>query len=218
MLVSNLLKGSLRKIGALASGQQIPAAEAQEALDLLRQMYLEMVGAGTFGRQADVYVPDNSPDFTASEARRYTVKDLDNIVITLPEVVTDSWYACVPPYGSMWVPQPPVTTTMEPITNLRPPLDGSLVTEMDLTAAQTRTFVYDSAIARWTSLQDLDLTDEAPLSTRYAEGLMCELALRLSAEYGQEPPVTVVRGAALGRSAMVTRFDGPERFAAGIYF
>lgn len=215
MQVDSLIKGAMRKIGVLASGQDIPPAEATEALDLLRQMYLEMVGAGTFGRQADVYVPDNAADFTASEARRYTVKDLNNIVITLPEVVNDAWYAWKPPYGEMWTP-PSVTT--EPITDERPPLDGALVTEMDLTTTQTRTFVYDSAIARWTSLQDLDLTDIAPLSTRYAEGLMCELALRLSAEYGNEPPITVVRGAALGRSAMVNRFDGPPRTIYGTFF
>lgn len=214
MLVNSLIKGAMRKIGALASGQEPEPSEAQEALDLLRQYYLEMVGAGTFGRQADVFVPAGSADFTASENRRYTVENIRDIAITLPEMVNDAWLRWTPPYGDLW--RPPVAA-IEPTSDDRPPLDGALITAGDLSSETTRTFVYDSSLARWVSLQDLDLTDEAPLSTRYAEGLMCELALRLAAEYGAEPSVMVVRGAAQGRSAMVNKFDGPERQSFGIF-
>jgi hypothetical protein len=204
----------MRKIGVLATGAEPQPSEAQEALDLLRQMYLEFVGAGTFGRQADVFVPAGSADFTARENRRYTVENIRDIAITLPEMVNDTWCRWTPPYGDLW--RPPVVDT-EPASDDRPPLDGALVTAGDLSSETTRTFVYDAALARWVSLQDLELTDQAPLSTRYAEGLMCELALRLAAEYEAEPSVTVVRGAAQGRSAMVNRFDGPVRQSAGIF-
>ena len=215
MLVNNLVKGALRKLGALSSGQDIPASEAADALEALQQIYLEMVGAGTFGRQADISVPAGAADFTAREGGRYTVDDLRGIAISLPEVVNDAWWRWSVPYGAMWVP--PAVATGPHSTN-RPPLDGSLVTASDLAASGTRTFVYDAAIGRWTSLQDLTYTDVAPLSTRYGNGLMCELAIRLAPEYDLEPPITVVRGAAEGRSAMVTRFDGPARVSQGQYF
>jgi hypothetical protein len=215
VLVSSLIKGALRKIGALATGQDIEASEAQDALDVLRQMYLEMVGAGTFGRQADVFVPAGSADFTANEGRRYTVENIRDIAITLPEQVSDTWCRWTPPYGELWVPP---QSDGEPQSNNRPPMDHSLVTAADLSSQTTRTFVYDAALARWVSLQDLELTDTAPLSTRYAEGLMCDLALRLSAEYGAEPSIAVVRGAAQGRSAMVNKFDGPSRTMSGTFF
>lgn len=218
MLVNALVKGALRKLGALATGSDVPAAEAADALEALQQMYLEMVGAGTFGRQADIFVPIGAPDFTAREARRYTVKDFADIAITLPELVDDSWWRCSwapAPFGSMWIPP---TVTTEPYTTQRPPLDGALITEADLSSTETRTFVYDSAIARWTSLQDLTYSSVAPLSTRYGNGLMCELAIRLAPEYDMDPPITVIRGASEGRSAMINRFDGPERVAYGRYF
>lgn len=215
MQVDSLIKGAMRKIGVLASGAEAPASEAQEALELLRQMYLEFVGAGMFGRQADIFVPDGSADFTAKENRRYTVENIRAIAISLPEMINDSWCRWTPPYGALWVPP---GLDGEPVSNDRPPIDGAVVTAADLSSATTRTFVYDAALARWVSLQDMELTDQAPLSTRYAEGLMCELALRLAAEYGEEPSVAVVRGAAQGRSAMVTRFDGPARQTPGIFF
>ncbi len=215
MQVDSLIKGAMRKIGALATGQDVPASEGQEALEMLRQMYLEFVGSGMFGRQADVFVPAGSAGFTANENRRYTVENIRDIAITLPEMVNDAWLRWMPPYGELW--QAPVVDA-EPTSDERPPLDGALVTAADLSSEATRTFVYDAALARWVSLQDLEMTDQAPLSTRYAEGLMCELALRLSAEYGNEPPITVVRGAAQGRSAMVTRFDGPVRQSPGVFF
>jgi hypothetical protein len=215
VLVSSLIKGAMRKIGALASGQEPEPSEAQEALDMLRQYYLEMVGAGTFGRQADVFVPSSAADFTANENRRYTAESLREVGIALPETVSDSWWRWTPSYGELW--RPPVTTATEPSNDQRPPLDGALVTASDLSYGTTRTFVYDAALGKWTSLQDLDLGDQGPLSTRYAEGLMCELAVRLSSEYGGDPPIAVVRGAAQGRSAMVNKFDGPERQGVGIF-
>ena len=83
---------------------------------------------------------------------------------------------------------------------------------------ETRTYVYDAALARWTDLANLNIGDPAPLSTRYGEGLACELAIRLAPEYNQEPSAAIVRGAAQGRSAMVCRFDGPERAVRGQYY
>lgn len=210
MRVDTLIAGGMRKIGALASEQVPTAPEAADALTALREMYQAFVAEGLFGRQADVYVPDSVTALTASENRRYTVQDLAGVTITLPTTVDDRWWVWTPPDG--------FTLTPEPSATLRPPLDGNVVRVADLASTETRLFVYDSAIARWTSLLDLALTDEAPLSTRYGAGLQAMLGVQMSGEYGVAVPPATILEAARCRSAMSHRLDGPRRIVAGVYF
>ena len=216
MTIDQLVKGALRKLGALATGQDIDPSEAQDALDACRQMYLDMVGEGRFGRQIDAFVPSTATDFTAREAARYTVENLRDIQISLPEVTRDCWWRWDLPYGAQWVP--PALAT-QPYSGVRPPRDGALITATDLSSEATRTYVYDSGVGRWVSLQDLNYGDTAPLTSRYGDGLMCELAIKLQPEYGQgDPPGAVVLGAARNRSAMSCRWDGPRSTVVGTYF
>jgi hypothetical protein len=204
----------MRKIGALASGQTPSAPEAADALEALRNMYEAFVSEGLFGRQAEVWVPDGTGDFTANENRSYTVEDLASVTITLPTFVDDSWWMWQPPYG--WYPSAGMST--DPCAGKRPPLDGNVIRMADLTTTERRLFVYDGATARWTSLLDLELTDEAPLSTRYGAGLQAMLGVQMSGEYGvQVPPSTAIE-AARCRSAMSHRLDGPRRIVPGVYF
>ncbi len=215
MIVNDVLKGALRKLGALPSGADIPASEGEDALAVLRQMYLEMVGSGMFGRQCEITVPSGTPDFVAPEGARMVTDNLAAINITLPITVQDTWWRY--DYGARWLP--PAIVTAPTWNNQRPPRDGAVVTAADLARDyNTRTYVYDAALARWTDLAAMDVGDQAPLSTRYGEGIMCELAIRLAPEYGQEPSASIVRGAAQGRSAMVCRWDGPERTVRGNFF
>lgn len=214
MRVDALIAGALRKIGALASGQAPSAPEAADALEALRQMYEAFVAEGLFGRQAEVWVPDGTASFTANENRAYTAEDLAGVTITLPTFVDDRWWLWQPPYG--WYPSAGVA--QEPGNGLRPPLDGNVIRIADLATAERRLFVYDSAIARWTSLLDLALTDEAPLSTRYGAGLQAMLGVQMSGEYGVQVPAGTVLEAARCRSAMSHRLDGPRRVVPGQYF
>jgi hypothetical protein len=211
--VDALIAAALRKIGALASGQAPSAPEAQDALEALRQMYEAFVAEGLFGRQIDIAVPTGSADFTARENRRYTVQDLADVTITLPTFIDDRWWAWTPPYG--WGPIGGATP--EPGADTRPPLDGNVIRVADLGNEPRRLFVWDAAIARWTSLLDLDYADEAPLSTRYGHGIAAMLGVTLSGEYGVEVPASTVLEAARCRSAMATRFDGPARVVPGVY-
>ncbi len=214
MLVEALIAGAMRKIGALASGQAPSAPEAQDGLEQLRLMYEALVAEGLFGRQAEVWVPDGTANFTAFENRAYTVEDLAGITITLPTFVDDRWWLWQPPYG--WYPSAGVS--VEPGNGKRPPLDGNVVRMADLATTERRLFVYDGATARWTSLLDLDLTDEAPLSTRYGAGLQAMLGVQLSGEYGVQVPASTALEAARCRSAMSHRLDGPRRVVPGQYF
>lgn len=213
MLVSTLIAAGLRKIGVLASGQSPSAPEAQDALEALRQLYEFMVAEGIFGRQIDVAVPTASADFTARENRRYTVEDLANTTITLPTFIDDRWWVWTPPYG-WW---PAGSMTPEPGYDTRTPMDGNIIRIADLGNEARRLFVWDAAIARWTSLLDLDYADEAPLSTRYGHGIAAMLGVNLSGEYGVEPPPSTVLEANRCRSALQTRFDGPARVVPGVY-
>lgn len=215
MKVDALVRSALRKLGALPSGAEIEASEGVEALGSLRQMYLEMVGGGMFGRQCDVYVPANSSDFTASDrGRRYTVDSLQGIAITLPDAVQDTWYRW--DYGREWLP--PQVNVEPALSGTRPPLDGAVVTAASLSKDETRTFVYDSSLARWISLQDLEMTSDAPLSTRYGDGLACLLAIRLAPEYDQDPAGAVIVGAATARSMMANRWDSERRTVRGTFY
>lgn len=214
MRVDALISGAMRKIGVLASGQVPSAPEAADALEALRNMYEAFVSEGLFGRQAEVWVPDGTGDFTANENRSYTVEDLASVTITLPTFVDDSWWMWQPPYG--WYPSAGMST--DPGAGKRPPLDGNVIRMADLTTTERRLYVYDGATARWTSLLDLELTDEAPLSTRYGAGLQAMLGVQMSGEYGvQVPPSTAIE-AARCRSAMSHRLDGPRRIVPGVYF
>jgi hypothetical protein len=204
----------MRKIGVLASGQTPSAPEAADALEALRLMYEEMVGNGVFGRQADVAVPDGTANFTARENRRYTVEDLANVTITLPTFIEDRWWLWQWPWE--WGPMP--IADQEPYTGVRPPLDRNVVRVADLASTQRRLFVYDSAIARWVSLLDLDLTDEAPLSTRYGAGLQAILGVKLSSEYGVDVPAATGLEAGRCQSALAMRLDGPATIVPGTYF
>lgn len=211
--VDALIAAALRKIGVLASGQAPSAPEAQDALEALQQLYEGMVADGLFGRQIDIAVPDGTGNFTARENRRYTVEDLAGITITLPTFIDDRWFVWTPPYG-WW---PPGGVTPEPGADTRPPLDGNIIRIADLGNEARRLFVWDAAIARWTSLLDLDYSDEAPLSTRYGHGIAAMLGILLSSEYGVEPPAATVLEASSCRSALSHRYDGPATVSPGVY-
>lgn len=204
----------MRKIGVLASGEAPPAPEAADALEALQQLYEALVAEGVFGRQIDVAVPLDSANFTARENRRYTVADLADVTITLPTFIDDRHWVWSPPYG-WW---PVGGTTPEPKADERPPLDGNIIRIADLGNEARRLFVWDAAVARWTSLLDLGFGDEAPLSTRYGHGLAAMLAVSLSAEYGVAVPPATALEAARCRSAMTHRYDGPARVSPGVYF
>lgn len=50
MLVDDLCRMALRKIGAIAAGSQMDAAEGGDTLLALRLLYTELVDGGAFGR------------------------------------------------------------------------------------------------------------------------------------------------------------------------
>lgn len=96
------------------------------------------------------------------------------------------------------------TTVTDTITGLeRSPKDRSVVV---VAGATPETHLYDADLAGWVSIRALELSDEAPLSGRYSEGIAAQLAMLIAGEYGAQPTQMTADTARRGKRAM-TRKD-----------
>jgi hypothetical protein len=84
--------------------------------------------------------------------------------------------------------------------------------------AEVESHIYDASTAAWIGLNDLQLSDAAPLATRGADGLSCLLAVRLQPEYNDRPanPI-VIRGANLFSSSVMNRAGSLRPPSYGTY-
>jgi hypothetical protein len=178
-----LVKGAFRRAGISRDLDEVRPREMDRGLQVLQEIYLELVAGGAFGRFNDVAVDD---DYTAEEQDRILVTTEDAVTVTLPETVT-------PEDGEE-----------------RPPLDGSVVMVTDVASTTRATYIYDAAYAAWTLIEGLTLSGFAPLSIRYRSGLEAKLAVRLSEENGMAVTPELRRQEAQGTLALLHRFDAPE--------
>lgn len=162
----------------------------------------------------DAWLPANSPDFTAYPWARITAEDLGATIVTLPTVISANYVwdwgrgcGCVP-YG---------LTSTPLASDRRPVWDGAVVSVNDLTSGSRTLHFYDGATAQWINALAISLADEAPLSRAYGDGLACELAVRLSPEYGVEPMGAVTDGARRFRSNIIYRPASQRRPSAGVF-
>ena len=188
---SDLIKGAFRRAGISRDLDEVRPRELERGMQVLHDVYLELLGAGAFGRLNDVAV---SEDYEAQEQDRVLVTDEDAITITIGETVVD------------------------PIDGLRPPRDGSVVVITDVATTARLLYIYDAAFASWVDIAALTLTDEAPLTVRYRAGLEARLAVRLSEENGMAVTPELRRQEAMGMSSLLHRFDAPERATQPDYF
>jgi hypothetical protein len=99
------------------------------------------------------------------------------------------------------------TTIVDATTGeTRSPKDRAVVV---VAGATPVTHLYDADLASWVSIRALTLTSEAPLSSRYSEGLAAMLALFVADEYAAQPSQITADAARRGKRAM-TRKDAFE--------
>lgn len=182
--VDDLVRGAFRRAGISRDTGEVRPREMDRGLQVLQDLYLELIAGGAFGRFNDVLVDS---DYDAEEQDRVLVTTTNAVTVTLPETVT--------PDGG----------------EERAPLDGSVVMVTDVASTTRATYVYDAAYAAWTLIEGLTLSSFAPLSIRYRSGLEAKLAVRLSEENGMAVTPELRRQEAQGVLALLHRFDAPER-------
>jgi hypothetical protein len=162
-----IIKRAMRRLSVLPSGREPKAAEAEDGLDALQDLYTQLVGAGALGVLTAVEV---GADYTAGEWQRITNTSGGAITITLPESIEDD----------------------STETGTRAPYDRAVV---QVTGAFPETHIYDAALDAWVQIEALTLDSEAPLSTQLAGGLSAMLAVNIADEYGVQPPTGVALAA-----------------------
>lgn len=193
----DVINRAARKLNVVAFGQALPAAQSAEMLLELQSLYLELVGWGAFGRENDVLTQG---DWCAMPQQRVRVTDPTK-TITIPDEIPSSVYW--PDWwgwdrGNYWYwPIWPVCGSC-----CVAPRDLSIVTVTDPISNTVATYLYDAFVGKWRSLNDLLLTDEAPLSRRWFSPLANVLAERMADDYGQQFKAP----ANAGMNAMVQRF------------
>lgn len=173
---------AFRKLNAFKPSA-IPDSNRDEAMYVLQSIYMECVGAGFFGRVNDLIA---TGEWTACPQQRVRLDNSD-IQVTIPNALPNWWGW--PGYYSWWWPVWPIN----PANCARPPRDLSVVTLVNselsnqaVNIGLAYTFIYDAYVGKWWPLDSLLVTDEAPLSRRWAEPLANVLAERLDPEYGDQ--------------------------------
>lgn len=186
----SIVNSALRKLGLLASGREARSVDRDDAFQALVSMYRSWINAGAFGRLSDV---TPTVDYVAGENERIFRNSDATLEITLPETIDDEGRKLTP-------------------------LDCSVVVIVDAFTGTVAEFIYDGQSKAWNALYDLELTSEAPLSRRDADGLASCLAVQLADEFrGELGPVTI-RLAANFRTALTHSYSMPATQTAGEYY
>lgn len=188
-----LIKGAFRRAGVSRDLDEVRPRELDRGLQVLQDLYLDMIASGGFGRLKDVAV---DADYTAEEQDRILVTTTDAVTITIPETIDDDLAE----------------------DGVRPPLDGSVVAVTDVASTTRATYVYDAGYAAWTLIEDLELSSFAPLSVRYRSALEARMAVLLAEENGMPVTAELRRQEGLGRLSMMQRFDAPDRATSSTQF
>lgn len=192
LLCRDIVRRALRKLSLVAGGKEPSGNEANDAIETLRAIYLEMVGSGVFGQFKDVVVTDTA--YTAREQDRILCKRDEGVTVTLPELVI-----CDSRSGS------------------RAPKDRAGVMVTDLYSDVSQTWIYDAQVGRWSKLEELGLNDVAPLAARHSEALACILACRIAPEYAIEASQQVAVGAVRGLYAITHHYDTPSEPVRAVF-
>ena len=182
--------GALRKVGALAAGQQASAEDATDAAAVLQSIYTEFFASGLFGRLADVR---ESGDYTAEEGQRIGNSGEDNIAITLPEDIDDDWSE----------------------DGVRRPIGLKPVV---VVGQSPGLYVYSANRGSWDRASSLELSDFAPLSDISADGLQSLLAVRISPEHTEQLSPVVLAAAQGFRRLLALTFDNARTDVEASYY
>jgi hypothetical protein len=177
---AQIITRALVRAAIIDAGRNPTDAELDSGFLALKSLYTGAVTGGILGRSRRVRPTD---DYTACERDWITVDAADEFTITIPGGFT----VCCNDDGE-W-------TCCEAPSDTRGPEDLTFVIITDGT--ETVTYLYDAYDGRWTAIEPLEATDDAPFSGRDAEGLSCWLATELAEEFQtQVGPLTIRRAMA----------------------
>jgi hypothetical protein len=173
----SIIDGALRKLGVLASGRSATDQEYEDSMEALRSSYRTWINQGVFGKFNEVTVQNDC--YTARPNEHiYRLSGQD---IQLPGLIRINENRG-DDYG--WG-QPGVMSNPHGDYGITPP-DGSMVRITDNDTSITLTWIFDGTTKQWVNLDDLLLTDEAPLSERDSNGFKAFMAVILSEEFAME--------------------------------
>lgn len=190
----DLIRTAARRCGVVTSGMEITAAQAADGLEVLQSVYDSMVAQGVFGRLTDVLV--TSSPYDAGCGERIAYSGPGTLSITLPETEDYTLADTIPEKGDQ---------------NERKPYDLAVVV-----VEGGSTYLYEAG--DWHELNALALSDDAPLSGRFRNMLIGEIAIRLADEYGVPVPPSCALDAAMGRSALSHKFSAPRKAVEHTFF
>lgn len=192
--VQQILTRSLNKLGIVGASTTPNTNDNALALEALKALIHGFINAGTFGELDDI-IPNGVTTYNASENQRI-VHD-STVAVSLPTTLPLSYNAS--DYGFSAV-------TYD--NNLvRPPMDLSVIEDVNTDTATTATYLYDNNLRTWTDINTLLSTSACPLALRDENGLTCLLALHLADEFGQQPTDLMVAAAAKFKGALATNFS-----------
>lgn len=187
-----IITSAYRKAGVMDAAGTLSASDGQVGLELLQEVYLDILAKGSLGRLTEVNV---TADYEALEMDRILITTEDAVEVTLPATYTDE------------------DTGLE-----RAPKDLTVVTVTDLRSDYRVLYIFDAIYGAWTRVDELALDDYAPLSHRFPAGLKAHVAIKRAAEDGLPMSAGIVREAAMMNLALVNRFDGPSSPVAVDFF
>lgn len=182
----DIIKTTLRRLGVVTSGMEPSSSQANDGLEALQAHYDGLVASGRLGRLTDILVTASPYDANCGERIAYSGSG--TLAINLPETEDIGLKDQIPEKGS---------------DTLRKPYDLAVIV-----VEGGSTHLYEAGA--WVELNGLELSDDAPLSGRFRQWLVGELAIRLADDYGMSAPASCVADAMMGRSAISHKFSAPK--------
>lgn len=186
--VRDIVTLALKKLGVLRGSGTANNADAESGRASLQSFLMSCITARTFGDVASVLVTDAGA-ITAA-LNQHINATVDGVAVDLPDTVPACFWYCFEPYGDYgWPWCNPSTYASD---NMKVPDDLSVVRVTSTESDDRLTYLFDGTIQRWLRIDNLTLNSEAPLSARDSDGLASVLAVRLSDEFTDPRPATVL--------------------------
>lgn len=201
---------ALRKLGVLGAGRDPRTQDEQDCLDCLRGLYIAWIASSAFGRLAEVVV---TGDLTAYENQRIIRPIGVSAEITLPDFVPT--YSDPRPYDRERDVYDGVFESTD--SNNRPPRDGAVIVIADQETGTIENWIYDGTIKLWRQIDNLAVTDAAPLSFADPEGLAAVLAMEVADQFGADVSPFTLRVATRFITTLTSRFSMPRQVVQGVY-
>ena len=155
---ADVIRRALRLLGVVAGGVEPSGTDAQDAFERLQSVVMDLPGLVLNGRWCEKAV---NAAYTACEGQRITVTAPG--VVTLPLTIM--------PFGGC----------------SRPPLDFARVW-IQGAASNPGLWVYVASLAEWRRVDALEQSGEFPFGGEDVDGIVSQLAVALSDEYGEQYP------------------------------